>query len=112
METKTKLERQYLACGYEPPADGRVRLTIWQPPDKFYGGPELTTCAGYTANLPEVIEVVKARRHWKVGALSHVTDGETASDELMDLILIADAAFSGIEQWMMTPARDGGGGAA
>lgn len=108
METTTQLQRQSLGCGYEPRTD-RVHLAIWQPPDKFYPGPELTVCAGYTANLPEVIEVAMARRHWKVGALTHAVGGETASEDLMDALLISDAAFSALEQWMMTPAKDGGG---
>lgn len=108
MQTQPQLQRQFLGCGYEPRTD-RVHLTIWKPPDKFFRG-DLTTCAGYTVNLPEVVEVTLARSHWKVGALRDACDGETASEDLLNGILIYDSACSEVERWMMTPAADGGGG--
>jgi hypothetical protein len=113
MQTQTQLHRMSLGCGYEPPAADRVHLTIWQPPtssDCGYKGPPLTICAGYTANLPEVVEVSKARAHWKHGALTHVCEGEMADESLLDFILIFDAECSHLESWLMTPEKDGGGG--
>lgn len=106
------MERQSLGCGYLPPLTDKKRLTIWQPPtgEHGYKGPDLTVCAGYTVNLPEVIEVAKARAHWKHGAFAATLDGEHADEELLDAILVFDAACSELESWLMTPAKDGGGG--
>ena len=112
--SKSRLERQYMACGYEPPLDGKVRLTIWQPPsgnDRVgYRGPELTTCAGYTARLPEVVEAAFARAHWKNSAIQFYCQGEMPTPELLDAILVLDGEYSALEAWLTTPAKDGGGG--
>lgn len=97
------------------PRTDRVHLTIWQPPVGNercgYKGPELTVCAGYTANLPEVMETAIARAHWKNGALGFVCDGEQPTEDLLNAILILDSEYSAVEGWLMTPAKDGGGGA-
>ena len=108
MQTTPQLQRQSLGCGYEPRPD-RVHLTIWQPPSQFYRGDPLTTCAGYTVNLPEVAEASIARAHWKQGALREACEGKPTED-LMNSILVFDAACSEVEHWMMTPSKDGGGG--
>lgn len=109
MRTNDSLRRQSLGCGYEPRTD-RVRLTIWQPPSG-YRGPALTTCAGYTANLPEVIESAVARLHWKTGQLESWCGKRRPTEELLDAIVILDAECSALESWLMTPSKDGGGGA-
>lgn len=109
MQTTPQLQRQSLGCGYEPRTD-RVHLSVWQPPSSFYRGSALTTCAGYTANLPEVTETAVARAHWKQGALRDVCEGEMAAEDLLNSILVFDAACSEVEHWMMTPSKDGGGG--
>jgi hypothetical protein len=113
METNGIPQRQALGCGYLPVADGRVHLTIWQPPGgkRAYGGPPLTVCAGYTCNLPEVTEAAITRAHWKVGAVVAACDGEQPTQDLMNSILVLDAAYSEVEGWLMTPSKDGGGGA-
>jgi hypothetical protein len=113
MQTTQRLQRQSLACGYEPAADNRVHLTIWQPPsgEVGYRGPELTVCAGYTANLPEVIEAAITRAHWKYGAIVAACDGEMPTEDLRNACLVLDGESSAVERWMMTPAKDGGGGA-
>src|SRR5690606_20808444 len=63
--------RMSRGCGYEPRAD-RVHLTVWQPPTgkNGYSGPVMTTCPGFTANLPQVTEVALARVHWSKGNVS------------------------------------------
>jgi hypothetical protein len=106
MATRSKPERQALGCGYEPAADAMP----WQPPEAGYHGPRLTTCAGYTANLPEVMEAALTRAHWKVGAVVAACEGEMPSPDLLDAILILDAGYSHLEAWLMKPAKDGGGG--
>lgn len=108
MKTRSKLERQYLRCGYLPRLD-RKGLTIWQPPGKFFSGAELTTCAGFTANLPEVIEAAIAQQHWKAGELSNAVE-DKPTESLMDAILVVNHAVESLKSWLMTPAKDGGGG--
>lgn len=112
MKSTPALNRQYLGCGYLPPLDGKVHLTVWQPPagERGYKGPALTTCAGYTANLPDVVEVAKIRLHWKHGNVVAACGGEQPRDEVLDCILVLDGEYNAIEGWLMTPARDGGGG--
>jgi hypothetical protein len=114
MQVTDELRRQALGCGYLPPADDRVHLTVWQPPvgnDRVgYKGPRLKACAGYTANLPEVIETTLARAHWKHGALGFFCEGEQPTEDLLNSILVLDSEFSALEGWLMTPSKDGGGG--
>lgn len=104
-------QRQALACGYLP-RDERVHLTIWQPPggQRGYQGPPLETCAGYSVHLPEVMEAAITRAHWKNGETVAACGGEMPTEDLMNSILILDAASSELEGWLMTPAKDGGGG--
>ena len=111
MKSSTQMQRQSLGCGYEPRTD-RVRLSVWQPPtgQRGYQGSPFETCAGYTANLSEVIEAAIARAHWKHGAIVPACDGEQPTGDFMDSILILDSEYSAVEGWLMTPAKDGGGG--
>lgn len=112
MSANTPLIRQYKGCGYLPRLEDRTRLTLWQPPrgGRAYHGPDLTACAGYTCNLPETIEASIARAHWKTGNAIAACDGEAPTEDLLNSILILDAAYSECESWLMTPSKDGGGG--
>ena len=111
-ETTGRAQRQALGCGYEPPADDRIHLTVWQPPggERGYRGDPLTVCAGYSCNLHEVIEAAIARKHWEHGAIVPACDGELPTEELLNSILVLDTESSALEGWLMTPAKDGGGG--
>lgn len=108
----TQTQRQFLACGYEPPSD-RVRLTIWQPPGgkAGYEGPPATICAGYTTNLPEVVEATIARVHWSKGNAAIIADGEQPSEDLLNAIVVLESEYNALQHWIMTPSKDGGGGA-
>lgn len=99
--------RAAMGCGYESRADG-VHLTVWQPPQgkNGYSGPALTTCAGYTCNLPVVVEATKARAHWSAGNVAY----DRTPEDLLDAILIIDGQVNQLQAWLMTPASDGGGG--
>ncbi len=101
-----------LGCGYEPAADGRVHLAVWQPPtgERGYNGPALTVCAGYTANLPEVTEAAIARASTKLGMLREWLAGDVAGEDLTHSVLVLDSESSALEGWLMTPAAEGGGG--
>lgn len=107
MESTGSLVRRSLGCGYEPPADGRVHLTVWQPPGGEHGfqGQPLTVCAGYTCNLPEVAETSVARVHWSKGNL----DAMTAPEDLLDAIVILEGQHNQLQHWLITPADQGGG---
>lgn len=107
-ERTGQAQRQALGCGYEPRND-RVHLTIWQPPSgkNGYSGPALTTCAGYSVHLPEVIEAVIARTHWNKGNAAVL--GPLSKDALT-AILIVEGQYNQLQSWLMTPAKDGGGG--
>lgn len=87
----------------------RVHLTVWQPPcgSAGYRGAALTVCAGYTCNLPEVGEVGAATAHWLKGNAAVLPQ----SEQLLDAILVLNASRSQLESWVMTPSKDGGGGA-
>jgi len=100
METQSKLTRQLLGCGYEPKYDGKLHLTVWQPPSPNdgkpgYDGPQLKTCAGYTVNLPEVNEAYFARAHWARGNVAF----DRTPRSLLEAILIVDGQHTMAEAW-------------
>lgn len=101
----SRLIRQHMACGYEPPIE---HGPIWSPPSKWVPEP-LTCCAGYTVNLPEVTEALVARAHWKHGALAQWLGSDAATEDLMNAIVILDGSCSALESWAVTPSKDGGG---
>lgn len=111
-QMNTREQRQYLGCGYEPPID-RARLTLWRPPEgkHAYRGPEPTVCAGYSTSLPEVQETSILRLHWEKGSLRDACDGEKPTEETLALIVILQGAYNALQHWLMTPSKDGGGGA-
>lgn len=95
----SQLERKYKGCGYEPRHEKPPsELTIWQPPTSTdgktgYTGPRLTICAGYTANLPQVVEAYIARAHWLKGNVPmHVTP-----EALLTAILIVNSQHDAME---------------
>lgn len=112
MRTSTELIRMSRGCGYLPPADGRVRLSVWQPPasngEVGYSGEELTTCPGYTTRLPEVTEVTIARVHWNKGNLAALGP---QPEEMLDALVVSEGAHNQFNNWITTPSKDGGGGA-
>lgn len=56
--------RRAIRCGWESVSDsGRA----WHP--FKLGGPPLTVCAGYTSQMPDVVDVARAFLHWEKGQL-------------------------------------------
>lgn len=104
----TKEQRQSLGCGYEPKHE-RLPVVVWSPPSgrNAYSGPAPTICPGYTTSLPEVIEAAITRAHWLKGNVDATDDQR---EDLLNAILVLDAAYNGVQHWMMTPSKDGGGG--
>jgi hypothetical protein len=109
MSNTNRQTRASLACGFEPPAtDARA----WLPPssngDVGFAGDPLTTCPGYTTNLPDVFEVLRARAHWSKGQLAMFDP--RPHEALLVAIEVLDNNVSQFERWKMTPSKDGGGG--
>lgn len=104
--TTNQAQRQSLGCGYEPRSD-RVHLSVWQPPSgkNGYSGPPLTACAGFTCNLPQVVETAMARVHWSKGNVAVLNPTE----ELLDCIVILEGQSNQLQAWLTTPAKEGGG---
>ncbi len=107
MQTNPRSIRIVLGCGYEslnPAADP------WIPPDGDLGfDGEVTVCPGYSTHLPEVFEVMRARTHWKNGALRDYCDGEQPSEQMLEAIEVLDIAAASCERYWDTPVKDGGG---
>jgi hypothetical protein len=110
METQTNEQRQILGCGYVAPLDEsrRRHIPIWQGGSlPNYKGPKTTVCPGYSTALPEVIETVRAHRHWSKGNYQ-VADREPRDAQVIALEIF-DASLSEYQSWSMTSEEDGGG---
>ena len=110
MQGTSRIARQGMGCGFEPPPPSTVSVMPWQPPQssKGFRHARPTVCAGYTTNLPEVNQTAKALAHAEHGALNAFCGGEP-TPEMLDAILILKAASSDVQVWRMTPSKDGGG---
>lgn len=112
MKDAPRNARISLGCGYEPPG---ADVHVWEPPSLDaksgvgFAGDELKTCPGYTTDLPDVFEVLRARAHWTKGQLALFD--KSPHEHLLAGIEILDANVAQFERWKMTPAKDGGGGA-
>lgn len=110
MRSTTTHARQMLGCGYESP--GKLALGVWRSPTWKANAPddEPTTCVGYTSKLPEVIEASRAHAHWDKGDLRIATSGEVPTDALVLAVEVIASESHRTQEWLMTPAKDGGGG--
>lgn len=109
MRTTTQQDRQLAACGREPPpANPRLlpMVQAWSP--QSYSGPPPATCPGYTCNLPEVIEIARARLHWSKGALDTFV-GDPVPDEMLLGIEVLEGAQNEADAWAMAnPVKKAG----
>jgi hypothetical protein len=84
----SELQRQALRCGYlEQVRDGAA----WS----HRNGPTITTCAGYAAKLPQVIEVIRAHHHWSKGELQSFA--HNPSSQMVEGIEILDREMRALE---------------
>lgn len=104
MKTQSRQTRQHMACGFLPPIKG---ARPWQPSvmDASWrfakDQPDLTTCPGYTGNLPEVIEVARARVHAKeFGGLREFYD-DPLTESARQGIEILEGAANECQGWAM-----------
>lgn len=108
MQDTTVDTRQLAGCPYAPLPPPRARALVQPWCGLGYRGDKPTVCPGHTTELPEVIEVVRAHRHWKVGAIGAVTV-LPAPEALLQRIEVFEGACRELESWAMTPASKGGG---
>jgi hypothetical protein len=110
MKTQSKQTRQAVGCGWEP-ADPVVPVRPWSPSNMapFRQG-DVTTCPGYTTNLPALIEVCRARVHWdkNAAAFAAFCEGD-ATEQTLAALEILDGAINEVSSWAMTPRNEGGG---
>lgn len=93
MATNTKLIRQHMGCGYE------TRSEFSRPwVHQGYSDEMPTTCPGYTTKLPEVIEINRARLHWKQGELRDHC-GDVPTENIYRGIEILEGAANEASCW-------------
>jgi hypothetical protein len=106
MQTQPLQIRQALGCGFEPSIPG---AQPWEPSRSACGtNVEVTTCPGYTTQLPEVFETLRARTHWKNGQLATFCGGAPTENQQL-AIEVLDGECARFERWAMTPESEGGG---
>jgi hypothetical protein len=87
--------RQAMGCGWEPRSE-LVQIRPWQ--HQGYTEQSPTTCIGYTSKLPEVVEINRARMHWKQGELREFCGGKP-NPNLMRGIEILEGAAAEASSW-------------
>jgi hypothetical protein len=102
--------RQAMGCGWEPRSE-LVQIRPWSP-SSFIGNEgwrltqlkdheEPSTCIGYTSILPEVIEVQRARLHWKEGGGLRDFCDDTPTDSLRLAVECLEGASNECQRWAM-----------
>ena len=98
MPTNSETSRLSWGCGYLPlPAENLLRFRQIPKPDGFKGEP--TICPGYTTSLPEVIEIARARFHWKNGGPAAIGITDWVNHPLAIGIEILEGAANESERW-------------
>jgi hypothetical protein len=108
MRTLTTANRQRIGCGFMPAVKD---AQPWLPAGFDVGDQgELapTVCVGYTRQLPEVLEVGQARRHWDKGELLSFTGGAQPTPELVGCIALFDSAMGEVMAYNTARRKDGG----
>lgn len=94
--------RQALGCGWEPRI---AKPRPWSPAGLDGNSewqPDLTTCPGYTTALPEVIEIARARVHWKEGGGLRDFCDEPVTEQLRLGVEILEGASNECQGWAMS----------
>lgn len=106
MEKLTTEQRQLVGCGYLPVPD---KLRAFVDRSAPLGcNVEPTVCPGYSTNLPETIEIARARLHWSKGSLRDFC-GERPDESLLMGIEILEGASNECQAWCMeNPVKKGG----
>lgn len=111
MQTTTQYRRQLIRCGHEPLLTIRLPepLRPWTHQGDEHG-PKHTTCPGYTTKLPEVIEASHANAWASKHDIRVATHGEEPTPALVLAVEVVAGAANAVQEWLMTPASQGGGG--
>jgi hypothetical protein len=115
MQTNNAPTRQLMGCGFLPPPPERLRPYVDAPaplgfrPSRGPKGERLdNVCPGYTSQLPEVIEVARARLHWDKGHLVEFLGGPPTEPMLLGIEILCGAVGE-LQMWLSTPKDQGGG---
>ncbi len=111
MQSQSLQARQMHGCPWAPIAPERLAPYVQPWNGLGYAGDKPTACPGYTTNLPEVVEVARARLHWSKGQITAFCGGEQPTDALMIGVEILEGAIGEVITWSSTPRDKGGGGA-
>ena len=102
MNVETRMD---LGCGWEP---ARAGAQPWSPASWASRGSDVSTCPGYTASLPEVVEVVGAYPHYEHGYLAEYLDGATPTPVALDCLAVFHYALEGHRGDVMRERAKGG----
>ena len=101
MASTERIQRQAMGCGWEPRNPGAV-VTPWT--HQGYTDTAPTTCVGYTTKLPEVIEINRARLHWKCGSIREFCKG-APTDNIQRGVEILEGAANEASCWRPEPDK-------
>ena len=91
LATQAMTTRQSMGCAYEQPVPG---AQPWAPPSwREDAGMVLSTCPGYTTELPAVRELVDAFPQWKAGTLTDYLDGQAPTPVALGCLAVLDVAI-------------------
>lgn len=104
MKEQPAQTRQYMGCGYLPPAPENAPVSAWDGSSlgRQLGDDErddkrrvrLPVCPGYVCGLPEVIEASWAHVYWEKGELTQWCEGQSTSTlrDAVELLAMEQAA--------------------
>lgn len=92
--------RQAMGCGWEPRIEG---ARPWM--HEGYTDEPPTTCIGYTAKLPEVAEISRARLAAKNNMLRDFCAGKQATENLIRGIEILETSSNEASCWRPEKSR-------
>lgn len=101
--------RQLNGCGYLPLIEGRApwRGYGFVAPTAADGSAiDSLVCPGYSTNLPETIELARARMHWSKSSLRDFCGGQP-DDAVIVGVEILEGADNECQAWAMDNPRKG-----
>ncbi len=90
--------RQTYGCGFAPPLPDNL-VPFRQVPRPAGYDSEPSQCPGYLTNLPEAIEVARARFHWSKGGLLSIGVTDWQDDPMVTCIEILEGATNQADRW-------------
>ncbi|HTM60626.1 MAG TPA: hypothetical protein VL199_09715 [Burkholderiales bacterium] len=108
MDTLRLEQRREIGCGWEPPLEG---AHPWRPLEGYVAprdadGKDVlpSVCIGYSKQLAETQEVLRAYPHWEKGALRDYC-GRAPSRALMHGIEVLHASVKTVESFVVARAE-------